>query len=87
MSRQVLYVSGGSALSRLFERALKPLGYDELIYLPEFWRGLSELKQQGVRVRTSMQQAAHGQHRITLVIFGVKFNAESSLNCFCQRRF
>ncbi len=46
MSRQVLYVSGGSALSRLFERALNPLGYDELTYLPEFWRGLSELKNQ-----------------------------------------
>ena len=46
MSRQVLYVSGGSALSRLFERALNPLGYDELTYLPEFWRGMSELKKQ-----------------------------------------
>ena len=34
MSFQVLYVSGGSALSRLFERALKPLGYDNLVYLP-----------------------------------------------------
>lgn len=44
MSRQVLYVSGGSALSRLFERALKPLGYDNLVYLPEFWRAMSELK-------------------------------------------
>ena len=48
MSRKVLYVSGGSALSRLFERALKPLGYDELVYLPEFWRGLSEPQAAGV---------------------------------------
>ena len=40
----MLYVSGGSELSKLFERALSPLGYDELVYLPEFWRGLSELK-------------------------------------------
>ena len=39
-----MYVSGGSELSKLFERALSPLGYDELIYQPEFWRGLSEMK-------------------------------------------
>jgi CRP-like cAMP-binding protein len=44
VSRQVLYVSGSSTLSKLFEQALNPLGYDELIYLPEFWRGMAELK-------------------------------------------
>jgi hypothetical protein len=42
----VLYVSGASSLSKLFERALNPLGYDDLTCLPEFWRALKLVKKE-----------------------------------------
>lgn len=42
----MLYVSGASSLSKLFERALNPLGYDELTCLPEFWRALKLVKKE-----------------------------------------
>jgi CRP-like cAMP-binding protein len=44
VSRNVLYVSSNSQLSKLFANALKPLGYDRFDYLPEFWRAMKKLK-------------------------------------------
>ena len=43
MKNDVIYVCGGVSLAKLFQRALKPFGYGEVVYFPEFWRALEAL--------------------------------------------